>query len=760
MYTGAHDALIVVDVQADFCPGGALPVPDGEAVVPVINRIAPFFGRWIYTRDWHPADHVCFSLTPEYKDMSWPPHAVQFTAGAQWCAGLELPMNAILVTKGDQPGREEYSAFQNPKLDLAYFLKLRKVERLFVCGLALDVCVRQTCLDSLAAGFTVYLVEDAVQGHHSRHRHRPSPSSRRRESFASRPSSSSIRGSGRRPPTTSTAIPSSITTTDRLRTPLTDRRRRRTGGLMDHDVSQRWAKREDQALLTDFYQLTMMAGYWKTGQKELRACFNYTFRELPPDNGFAVTAGLEQLLDLMENLRFTEQDIAYLASLNAFDKGFLDYLRDFRLTCNIEAIPEGSVVFPHEPVLQVEGPLIEAQLLETVLLNTLNYQTLVATKAARIRLACGEDNLVEFGLRRAQGPDGGLSGSRAAYIGGADSTSNVLAGKVFGIPVRGTHAHSWVMSFDSELEAFRAYAACSDEPILLVDTYDTLTSGLPNAVTVFKELRAIGRKVRPAIRLDSGDLARLSKAANRMFTQAGFDNPLIVASNELDEDLIADLKRQGAPINSWGVGTHLITASDYPALGGVYKLVAVSANGTDWEPRIKLSSNPAKMTDPGRKRVVRYYDGAGRPLGRHHPALRRGSRRDRPGPAGQAGAVRRTARPQLLARHLGRHPLREPSAAGRGRRRAGRRFADSRGGAATRSRRRGGTAGGAPPVAQSARSTRWDSRPSWPRRRCGWLGALPECSRPDRPPRTPTARRTAGRARLRTSGPAPLGAAA
>ena len=385
------------------------------------------------------------------------------------------------------------------------------------------------------------------------------------------------------------------------------------GGLMEQDVSQRWAKRENLALLTDFYQLTMMGGYWATGQKGLRACFNYTFRELPPDNGFAVTAGLEQFLDLVENLRFTTQDVAYLSTLNSFDKGFLDYLRDFRPTCTVEAAPEGSVVFPHEPVVQVEGPLIEAQLLETALLNTLNYQTLVATKAARIRLACGDDNLVEFGLRRAQGPDGGLSGSRAAFIGGADCTSNVLAGKVFGIPVRGTHAHSWVMSFDSELQAFRAYAACCDEPILLVDTYDTLSSGLPNAVTVFKELRDAGRTVRPAIRLDSGDLARLSKAANRMFMQAGFENPLIVASNELDEGLIADLKRQGAPINSWGVGTHLITASDHPALGGVYKLVAIS--GADgWEPRIKLSSNPAKMTDPGRKRVVRYYDGAGRPL--------------------------------------------------------------------------------------------------------------------------------------------------
>ena len=380
------------------------------------------------------------------------------------------------------------------------------------------------------------------------------------------------------------------------------------------DVSQRWARREDMALLTDFYQLTMMGGYWKTGRKDLTACFNYVFRDLPPHNGFAITAGLEQLLDLVEGLHFTSQDISYLSGLKVFDQAFLEFLRAFRVQCAIQAVPEGTVVFPHEPVLQVEGPLIEAQLLETAILNMLNFQTLIATKAARIRLACGSDNLVEFGLRRAQGPDGGLSGSRAAYIGGTDSTSNVLAGKVFGIPVRGTHAHSWVMSFDDELSAFRAYADCYPDPILLVDTYDTLTSGLPNAVTVFKELRAAGRPARAAIRLDSGDLARLSKTAYRMFTEAGFDDPLIVASNELTEDLIADLKRQGAPINSWGVGTHLITSSDHPALGGVYKLVAVRSEEGVWKPRIKLSSNPMKMTDPGRKRVVRFSDAQGRYL--------------------------------------------------------------------------------------------------------------------------------------------------
>ncbi|MCL5736862.1 MAG: nicotinate phosphoribosyltransferase [Actinobacteria bacterium] len=379
-------------------------------------------------------------------------------------------------------------------------------------------------------------------------------------------------------------------------------------GSEDLDVSQRWTRREDLALLTDFYQLTMMAGYWKSGRKDLTACFNYFFRDLPPHNGFAVAAGLEQLLDLVEGLRFNDQDIRYLSGLKVFDPAFLEYLRGFQVRCTVEAVPEGTVVFAHEPVMQVVGPLIQAQLLETAILNTLNYQSLIATKAARIRQACGGDNLVEFGLRRAQGPDGGLSGARAAYIGGADSTSNVLAGKVFGIPVRGTVAHSWIMSFDDELSAFRAYAACFSDPILLVDTYDTLTSGLPNAVTVFKELRAAGRPVRAAIRLDSGDLARLSKAARRMFAEAGFQDPLIVASNELTEDLIADLKRQGAPINSWGVGTHLITSSDHPALGGVYKLVAVKSNEGAWKPRIKLSSNPLKMTDPGRKRLVRYSD--------------------------------------------------------------------------------------------------------------------------------------------------------
>ncbi len=359
----------------------------------------------------------------------------------------------------------------------------------------------------------------------------------------------------------------------------------------------------------------MLYGYWQSGRTQGWACFEYFFRDLPPDSGFAVFAGLAPLLSYLEHFRFNEEDLDYLASLQRFEPGFLEYLRDFRLVGSVWAPPEGSVVFPHETILRIEAPLAEAQVLETAVLNALNYPTLVASKTARICLAANGDEVMEFGVRRAQGPDGGLSGSRAAYIGGAGSTSNVLAGKLYGIPVAGTHAHSWVMSFEHELEAFRAYAAVfPDAPLFLVDTYDTLTSGLPNALTVLKELRDAGHPVRAAIRLDSGDLARLSKAAYRMFTQAGFADPLIVASNELDEDLIADLKRQGAKINSWGVGTHLITSSTFPALGGVYKLMAVQGGGGGWQPRIKLSSNLSKMTDPARKRVVRYRDGEGRPL--------------------------------------------------------------------------------------------------------------------------------------------------
>ncbi|MBN2311832.1 MAG: nicotinate phosphoribosyltransferase [Candidatus Hydrogenedentes bacterium] len=380
-------------------------------------------------------------------------------------------------------------------------------------------------------------------------------------------------------------------------------------------AAQPWCQREGLALLTDLYELTMAAGYLKEHRPGHTVCFEYFFRSLPPHGGFAVAAGLEPFLDYLEHLRFADDDIDYLRSLGSFDEDFLEFLRGFRPACTVRAVPEGALVFPHEPVIQIEGDIVEGQLVETALLNMLNHQTLIATKAARICLASEGEPVFEFGLRRAHGPDGGLSGSRAAYIGGCTGTSNVLAGKVYGIPVSGTHAHSWVMSFDSELEAFRAFARnYPDKCILLVDTYSTTESGVPNAITVFKEMQAAGHKVRAAIRLDSGDLAKLSKAAYRMMTEAGFEDPLIVASNDLEEDLIADLKRQGAKINAWGVGTHLITSHDCPALSGVYKLVAVEEDGR-WLPRMKISSNIEKATDPGRKAVVRYFDGQGHPVG-------------------------------------------------------------------------------------------------------------------------------------------------
>lgn len=376
-----------------------------------------------------------------------------------------------------------------------------------------------------------------------------------------------------------------------------------------------WFKRRGMALLTDFYQLTMMAGQWREGRAHQRVTFDYFFRSLPPHTGFAICAGIESVLDFLENLRFEPDDIDYLRSLGTFDDDFLTYLKNFRLTCTVRAVPEGTLIFPDEPVLQVEGPIIEAQLLETALLNLLNYPILIATKAARVCLAAEGEPVLDFGLRRAHGPDGGVTGSRAAYIGGCLYTSNVLAGKIYGIPVAGTHAHSWVMSFPSELEAFRAFARqYPDRCILLVDTYDVVKSGVPNAIQVFKELAASGRHIRPAIRLDSGDLAKLSKAAYKMMTEAGLENPLIVASNDLNEDLIADLKRQGARINAWGVGTQLITSFDCPALGGVYKLTAIEGP-SGWIPRMKISSNIEKATNPGRKQIIRYYDADNRPIG-------------------------------------------------------------------------------------------------------------------------------------------------
>lgn len=360
-------------------------------------------------------------------------------------------------------------------------------------------------------------------------------------------------------------------------------------------------------MMTDLYELTMMNGYLRYGKDKNRACFDLFYRRRGDVTAYAVAAGLEQVIEYVQNLRFTQEDIEYLRSLAIFDDAFLSYLSDFHFTGEILAVPEGTIVFPDEPILRVIAPIMEAQLLETALLNIINHQTLIATKAARVVQSARGDKVLEFGLRRAQGPDAGIYGARASIIGGCQATSNVLTGQIFGVPVGGTHAHSWVMSFEDELTAFRAYAdVFPDNCLLLVDTYDTLGSGVPNAITVFRELRARGKEP-VGIRLDSGDLAFLSRQARVMLDDAGFPNAKIFASGDLDEEVIWDLKAQGAAIDVWGVGTRMITSMDNPALGGVYKLSAEEVDGT-FIPRIKISENPAKITNPGVKRLYRFYD--------------------------------------------------------------------------------------------------------------------------------------------------------
>lgn len=364
-------------------------------------------------------------------------------------------------------------------------------------------------------------------------------------------------------------------------------------------------------MMTDLYQLTMMYGHFLNGTNE-EAVFDLFFRKPSGNSTYAVMAGLEQAIDYIKNIAFTEDDIAYLRSLHLFSDSFLDMLRNLTFTGDLYAIPEGTPVFPGEPLLRVKAPIIEAQLVETALLTIINHQTLIATKASRVCYAAGDqDNVTEFGLRRAQGPDAGIYGARAAVIGGCNGTSNVMTGQLFDIPVKGTHGHSWVMAFDSELEAFRAYArAYPDTCLLLVDTYDSLRQGVPNAITVFRELRAQGHNPM-GIRLDSGDLAYISKKARAMLDEAGFEDAIIFASSDLDEETIYDLRNQGARIDMWGVGTKLITSENAPSLGGVYKLSALERDG-QMMPRIKLSDNVAKITNPGYKKVLRIYDGTGK----------------------------------------------------------------------------------------------------------------------------------------------------
>ena len=361
-------------------------------------------------------------------------------------------------------------------------------------------------------------------------------------------------------------------------------------------------------LLTDFYELTMANGYFESGYEDVVCVFDMFFRRVPDGGGFAVAAGLEQLIEQLDNLHFTEDDIEFLRGKGIFSEAFLNYLRNFKFTCNVWAVYEGTPVFPGEPMVTVEGPAIQAQLIETLLLLTINYQTLVATKTNRIKRAAQGRTVMEFGARRAQSYDAAIYGARAAYIGGADVTSNVIADRIFGIPAVGTMAHSWIQLFDDEYTAFKKYAELyPDNCTFLVDTYNTLKSGVPNAIKVANEvLKPLGHNMK-AIRIDSGDIAYLSKKARKMLDDAGFAQCGIVASNSLDEYLVRDLILQGAQITSFGIGENLITAKSDPVFGGVYKLVAIKENG-DYTPKIKISETIEKITTPHLKKLYRLFD--------------------------------------------------------------------------------------------------------------------------------------------------------
>ena len=368
-------------------------------------------------------------------------------------------------------------------------------------------------------------------------------------------------------------------------------------------------RKENMAMLCDFYEFTMSNGYFKNGFYRRTVYFDVFFRKVPDNGGFAIAAGLEQVIEYIKELHFDEDDIAYLQSKGIFDEGFLAYLRDFKFSGDIYAVPEGTPVFPNEPIMTVKAPAIEAQLIETFVLLTLNHQTLIATKANRIVRAAQGRAVLEFGSRRAQGASGAIMGARAAYIGGCKGTACTITDELYGVPAGGTMAHSWVQMFDSEYDAFKTYCELyPDNPTLLVDTYNTLKSGIPNAIKVFKEVLLPMGKTKCAIRLDSGDISYLSKKARKMLDDAGLTECKITASNALDEKLIRDLMMQGAQIDTFGVGERLITSSSSPVFGGVYKLVAVENASGDIEPKIKVSENTAKITNPHFKKLYRYYD--------------------------------------------------------------------------------------------------------------------------------------------------------
>jgi len=550
------DALVVVDVQNDFCRGGALAVEGGDEVVPVLNRAIRQAERQgahiVASRDWHPPQHVSF----QQRGGPWPVHCVQNTPGAEFHPDLQLPPETPVVDKGVSPDRDNYSAFDDT--GLAVDLKRQGVNRIWVGGLAQDVCVRATVLDGLEAGFQVHLIEPAT-----------------------RPVDANP-GDGRRALEEMQAA----------------------GAVIEEAVEQGNDPVRGEpldavhpALFTDLYELTMAQAYDAEGMEQT-AVFELFFRELPETRNFAMAAGLDDVLRWLEELAFADDDLEYLRGQGDFSDEFLGRLAGMRFSGDVYAVPEGTVVFPNEPLVQVVAPILEAQLIETLVLNQVHFQSVAASKAARVVLAAGGRTVVDFGSRRAHGFDAALKVARTSYLAGAAGTSNVLAGKCYGIPIFGTMAHSYIQAHDGEAAALRAFHDLYPQTTLLVDTYNTL-DGMRKVVDLSRQL---GKKfsVR-AVRLDSGDLAALAKQSREMLDEAGLLDVKIFASSGLDEYKIAELLESGAPIDGFGVGTKLAVAADAPTLDFAYKLVEYAG-----EPRTKLSSH--KLIYPGRKQIFRQVE--------------------------------------------------------------------------------------------------------------------------------------------------------
>lgn len=551
----AGDALILVDVQRDFLPGGSLAVPRGDEVTPVLNRYLAAFqdqGLPVFaTRDWHPPEHCSF----QEQGGPWPPHCVAETEGARFAAGLSLPRSAVIISKGAQAEKEAYSGFQDTDLDS--HLRSAKVHRLFVGGLATDYCVLSTVKDARQRGYAVFLLEDAVQAVNVQ----PEDEQKAKDEM--------------------TRLGCRFCTFE--------------------DLGLSWPR--TSVLLTDLYQLTMLQGYFDR-ETDQTAVFEFYVRKLPAGRGFLIAAGLEQVLEYLETLRFTPQELAWLERSRRFKQEFVSSLEHFRFTGDVDAMPEGTIFFANEPILRVTAPLPQAQLAETRIINLLQYQTLVAGKAARMVLMAAGKTLMDFGCRRSHGAESGLLAARASYLAGFDGTATVLAGALFGVPLFGTMAHSFIQAHDDEMQAFENFARSHPENVvLLLDTYDT-EEAAKKVVALASRLKEEGIDIK-GVRLDSGDLAENARKVRAILDAAGLHEVRIFVSGNLDELALRHLVLSGAPIDGFGVGTRLTASADVPYLDCIYKLQEYAG-----KPRRKRSEG--KSTLPGRKQVYRQLGPDGR----------------------------------------------------------------------------------------------------------------------------------------------------